>query len=74
MERDGGQACLDFASVGLPPNHEVLATATTGELYRLCGHKEGLLRVRLEKERTRKHVILLKGHEEEVTRRNLRAG
>lgn len=68
MERAGGQAGLDLASVGLPPDHEVFATATTDEFYCLRGHKEGLLRVRLGKERARKHVTLLEGHEEKVSR------
>jgi hypothetical protein len=67
LERDGGQADLDLASVGLTPHHEVREWVPADELFCFRANKERLLWVRLEKERTRTHVALLEYHEKEVT-------
>ena len=74
MEGPGCQPDLDWVSIGLLADHEVLAWATTDEPLAFRGHKEGLLWVRLEEPRTRMDAALLEDHEEEeVTRLGLLA-
>jgi hypothetical protein len=69
VEGPGRQPDLDWTSIGLLAEHEVLTRATTDELFAFHSDKEGLLRVRLKEPRTRMNVTLLEYHkEDEVTR------
>jgi hypothetical protein len=62
-----GQPDLDWTSIRLLADHEVLAPPTTDELFGFRGHKEGLLWVRLGKPRALMDAAALEDHEQEVT-------
>jgi hypothetical protein len=69
VEGPGRQSDLDWTSIGLLAEHEVLTRAPTDELFGFRGDKKGLLRVRLKEPRTPMNVTLLECHkEDEVTR------